>query len=592
MGKNYLARDYQQAAIDGVWQYFLNGNTGNPVVAMPTGTGKSLVIAKLIESMVKQYPSTRILILTHVKELIENNYKTFMDVWPAAPAGIYSAGLKRKDIGAQITFAGIQSIRGRAKAFSNTHLIIIDEAHLVSDSDNTTYRRFIAEVKELQPHLKIIGLTATAFRLGLGMLTDGGLFDDICFDLTSGEAFLWLIDNGYLSPLVTKKPGIEINTSGLHMRGGEFIPSEVDEAIAEQNITDGALAEIVDRGENRNSWLIFASSIAHCDEIEEKLQGLGIPAAAVHSKLTGTERDQRVAAFKEGQLRAVVNKDILTTGFDHPGIDLIAMLRPTQSPGLWVQMLGRGTRPVFAHGFDISTSDGRLAAIATGPKQNCLVLDFAGNTRRLGPINYPTIPKRRGGGGGEPPVRECPKCGTYNHISKPACEECGYVFPREEKTTRFADQTEVVARKAPEPMVAVIYPVHDMMAWRHEKLGRPDSLRVTYRSGNRRFNVFVCPEHPGGARHMAQRWWAGHAPEKGQKMPATVADMLEAWEHIRRPRYIKVTKAGKYPEVREYDFTDAAFPYDTASERVGDADTAADKERAALSVVSDLHEFR
>lgn len=121
----------------------------------------------------------------------------------------------------------------------------------------------------------------------------------------------------------------------------------------------------------------------------------GIPTTCIHSKLTKDERTERLAGLKSGKYRAAVNNNILTTGFDLPSIDLIAVIRPTNSPGLWVQMLGRGTRPVYAPGFDLWSTAGRLAAIEAGSKQDCLVLDFAGNTRRLGPINDPVLPRKR-----------------------------------------------------------------------------------------------------------------------------------------------------------------------------------------------------
>lgn len=553
-------RDYQQAAIDEVWSYFVKGNTGNPIIAMPTGTGKSGVCAWLIESAVKTYPSTRVLVLTHVKELIDNNFNTLLKIWPTAPAGIYSAGLGRKDVGAQITFAGIASIRDRARLFSRTDLVIIDECHLVSDSESAGYRKFLDALLIFNPALKVIGLSATPYRLGLGMLTDGGLFTDVCFDLTSGEAFIWMIQQGYLAPLVPKKPKTEIDLADVHIRAGEYISAEVVEAMRRQAVIDRALAEAIELAADRRCWLVFAQTLAQTEEIAEKLTAAGVPATAVHSKLPSKERDKRIADFKDGRYRAMVNKDILTTGFDHPEIDCILMLRPTQSPGLWVQMLGRGTRPVFAPGFDIGTVEGRLRAQDAGPKQNCLVLDFAGNTSRLGPINYPKLPKKRGSGGGDAPVRVCPECDTYNHISIRCCEVCGFEFPRAEKLADQASASELVSNGPPSPPKPEIgvFAVDRMVLTRHLKPGKPDSARVEYYAGVRRFTTFVGPEHEGFMRRRAVEWWRLHAPIKGATVPKTAAELL-AIEGLRRPSHIKVLLNGKYPEVLDYDFTGTGF---------------------------------
>lgn len=554
-------RDYQEAAVQGVWRYFLEGGSGNPIVAMPTGTGKSGVCAWIIESAIKAYPSTRVLVLTHVKELIANNFDTLLNIWPTAPAGIYSAGLGRKDVGAQITFAGIASIRKRAKLFSRADLVIIDECHLVSDSESAGYRKFLDELLRYNPRLKVIGLSATPYRRGLGMLTDGGLFTDVCFDLTSGEAFYWMVQQGYLAPLVPKKPKTEIDLDGIHIRAGEFISEEVVEAMRQQEVVSRALAEALDLAADRKCWLVFAQSLAQAEEITEKLNEVGVPATCVHSKLPNSERDLRLADFKAGRYRAMVNKDILTTGFDHPAIDCILMLRPTQSPGLWVQMLGRGTRPVFAPGFDLSTAEGRLQAQDTGPKQNCLVLDFAGNTARLGPINYPKLPKKKGPGGGEAPARVCPECQTYNHISLRECSECGYEFPRAEKLSDQASATELITERPPdpEPPQIGVFAVTQMRLTLHNKPGKPPSAKVEYRAGVRRFTAYVGVQHEGFMKRLARQWWLLHSPDKRYSMPDTTEELLAAAEYLRRPSHIKVLLNGRYPEIIDYDFTGSGF---------------------------------
>lgn len=187
-------RDYQEYAINSVFKYFEDGNVGNPVICMPTGTGKSLVSAEFIRRVCTQWPGQRVILLTHVKELIEQNYDKLMQIWSTAPAGIYSAGIGRKETMFNITYAGIQSIHRVAHEFGHVDLIIVDECHLIPTKSNTMYRKFIDLLKRVNPHLKVIGLTATAWRVGTGMITDdNGFFDDICCDMCSFDSFNWFL---------------------------------------------------------------------------------------------------------------------------------------------------------------------------------------------------------------------------------------------------------------------------------------------------------------------------------------------------------------------------------------------------------------
>ncbi len=377
-------RYYQLDAIKAFFKYYEDGNTGNPLIAMPTGTGKSLVIACLICAILNKHPKQRILKLTHVKELIGQNYKALLSVWPTAPAGIYSAGLDRKDAGYPITYAGIGSVHKKAHIFQRTDIIIIDEAHLLGPKEAAMYQRFIAELKRYNPYIIIVGLTATPFRLGQGMLTQGdnALFTHICYDLTGIEAFNRLIREGFLAPLVPLRTKSELDIEGLGIVKGEFKTAEMEDRYKVDKVIIAALEEAIVQGYHRKHWLIFTTGVESCERVTYLLNNkYNIPACAVHTgndlfPMLPKERDENIAAFKRGEFRAAVNNNVLTTGFDYPKIDLIIVLRPTNSPGLWVQMLGRGTRPC----------DG---------KENCLVLDFAANTKRLGPINDPVLSLQR-----------------------------------------------------------------------------------------------------------------------------------------------------------------------------------------------------
>jgi DNA repair protein RadD len=549
-----ILRDYQNDAVKSIYDYYADGNTGNPIVAMPTGTGKSLVIGDFVKGACTAFYDQRIMMLTHVKELIEQNFEKLVTLWPTAPAGIFSAGLKRRETHCRITFGGIGSVSGNAHLFGKVDLILIDECHLVSPKASTMYRKFIKELKEINPNLKVIGFTATPYRLGLGHLTDGDLFDDVCYDITGIDAFNKLVAEAYLAPLTAKRTDMEFDMSDVKIQGGEYVTSQMQAAVDKEQLTYQAVQEIIQYGSKRKHWLIFAAGIDHANNICEMLDTFNISCVSIHSKMSAQERDQALIDYKAGKYQAAVNNNVLTTGFDFPGIDLIAALRPTSSPGLWVQMLGRGTRPVFEDGFDLSTINGRHEAMAASHKQNCLVLDFAGNTRRLGPINDPVLPKRKGAkGGGVAPVRICEACNTYNHASARVCIECGAEFPRELKIHGTAYTDEVMKSSMP---VIETFPVTKVIYTEHRKQNRPPAIQVTYYCGLRIFKEWVCLEHENFAGKKAREWWRERSAEEP---PSTTADALKGMDRVAVPTHIRVWLKKPYPEVKAYDFTGSSF---------------------------------
>ncbi len=218
-------RPYQRAAIEALYDYF-SASSGNPLVVMPTGTGKSLCIAGFTREAIAAYGDTRVLILTHVKELIQQNFMAMLRAWPEAPAGIYSAGLSRRDIHAQILFAGIQSIHHHARQVQRCDLVLIDEAHLLGRGDSGMYRSFLAQLNEINAGLlKVVGFTATPYRLDSGMLHEGKdrLFTDIAFQVPVLE----MIQQGYLCPVVPKQTSTQLDVGGVGTRGGEFIAKDL-----------------------------------------------------------------------------------------------------------------------------------------------------------------------------------------------------------------------------------------------------------------------------------------------------------------------------------------------------------------------------
>lgn len=513
---------------------------------MPTGTGKSVVIAKLVETILGAYPNQRLLSLTHVKELIEQNHRTMRRLMPSASTAVYSAGLGQRDVSA-VTFAGIQSVRKRARLFQHTDLVLIDECHLVSPNANTMYQTFLSELREYNPALKVIGFSATPYRLNTGTILEGGLFTDICVNQTSTSWFRYFVDSGYLAQLVPKRMENTLDTSNIRTRAGEFLAKDVEHEMESQRVTAHALYEAAEYAKDRRKWMVFASSIDHALECEETLKLLGVSSCVVHSKMTAEQRDANIAAFREGKVRAIINRDILTTGFDVADVDCIVMLRPTQSPGLWVQMLGRGTRS------------------APG-KPDCLVLDFAGNTARLGPIDDPVVPRKRGAGGGDAPVRCCPTCATYIHASATLCHVCGHEFPRD-PVPKLSQEASSLALMGGKDMPQVeVFAVHSMIAEKaHSKKNGTPMMRVSYYCGPqgvRRFTTYVCFEHPGVGRRKACEWWRVHSHTDtlmGEDPPENVDQAIAYFNELYKPTHIRVWVNTKYPEILKFDYTGTGF---------------------------------
>lgn len=557
MSQIIIPHYYQEEACDSIFRYYEDGGKGNPVVAMPTGTGKSIVIGMFIQRIFQAYPFQRVMMLTHVKELIQQNCEKLETLWPAAPVGIFSAGLGQKVSGLPITFAGVQSAVKAAIMFGKIDLIIIDECHLVSPEDNSSYQRLIKILREINPKVKVVGFSATPFRLGLGMITDGGIFTDICYNITGVRAFTQLIDDGFLTPLVPRPTTVQLDITGVGKSGGEFIEKQLQFAVDKDEITRAAVLEALEAMQGRNYIMVFASGVKHAENITRVLREFGQSAVCAHSKM-GKQADENKAAFGRKEYRFIVSNNQLTTGVDYPHVDGIIMLRPTASPGLWVQMLGRGTRVVYFKfpGFDITSRDHRLEAIRLGGKHDCLVLDFAGNTLRLGPINDPSVPRKRGEKTGEIPIKICTvenmvnriACGAYNHISARWCCGCKQEFSFKIKISHIASTRDLIIRDEP---IVEIFNVERVTYVVHRKKDAPPCLKVSYYSGINRYTEFIVAWHPSNISARAKGWWNKRTD---LPLPDSAEKANEVVSQLKIPKTIRVWTNKKYPEVLSYEF--------------------------------------
>jgi len=304
-------RPYQRDAVEAVYEH-LRARDDNPCVVIPTGGGKTPVMAQICGDAVNLW-SGRVVILAHVKELLEQAADKLRAIAPDVPVGVYSAGLKRKDLGYAVTIAGVQSIYRRACDLGPVDLVIVDEAHLIPPDGEGMYRQFLADAKVVNPNVRVIGLTATPFRMKTGTIcTPDNILNEVCFEVCVRE----LIAQGYLSPLRSKAGSAKADTSNLHVRGGEYVAGEVEDLMDADALVESACAEIVEQATDRRSVLIFCAGVRHCEHVANVLRTRhGVECGFVEGNTPAVERDRLIERFKRGDLKFLANVNVLTTGF-------------------------------------------------------------------------------------------------------------------------------------------------------------------------------------------------------------------------------------------------------------------------------------
>lgn len=343
-----ILRSYQQDAIKAALEALREGK--NPLLSLPTGSGKSHLISALTS-----HTKGRVLVLSHRQELLLQNRDKIL----SNDVSFYSAGIGEKVPHSRVIIGGIASCyrsMDKLLAYGPFELAIIDEAHLIPESDDSMYRQALSHLNGTP----VIGLTATPYRTKSGSLHEGpqAIFNHLAIHIKPSE----LIPE-YLCSLVGQEGEEVINTIGVHVRAGDFVTSELEQIGCDTNLVESACREIIRRQGERTHVLVFAIGVAHAELIQQYLPGSHV----ILGNTPSDERSQYIEEFKKNG-GWLINCNVLTTGFDAPEIDLIALLRPTQSKVLHVQMMGRGMRK------------------APG-KENCLVLDFSGNCQRHGNID-------------------------------------------------------------------------------------------------------------------------------------------------------------------------------------------------------------
>jgi len=391
--KRVVLRDYQEkAAQEAV------AASDNFLINAPTGSGKSFIIGRICE-----LSPNKVLVLSHTRELVRQDADSIERLIGEKPS-IYCAGLGAWDMSGRIVVGTIQSMN-RCDSIMDFSNVIVDECHRIADWAESSYRTLLKKI----PKAKLIGLSATPYRMSnyLHGETSEYLFKDIHFNISVEE----LVDRGFLI-MPDFKRGItktDISQVGIN---GDFIVDQVQSVYLERiNEIVDECAQIIPK---RNRALIFCVAIEQSEEVARMLRERGIKAECVSSNTSVSDREKISNDFKVGRLQALTSVNIFLEGWDVPEADTAVLIRPTRSPGLYAQSVGRIMRP------------------ASG-KKNALVIDFGQNYSRFGAINKMGIPriletkeereieKNRY-------RKPCAKCGFLNLKIDIECIECGHVF--------------------------------------------------------------------------------------------------------------------------------------------------------------------
>ena len=522
-------RDYQQDAVDAIYSA-INSGIMNPLVVMPTGSGKSITLSEFIRSAYCDKGAHKIVVLVDSKELVNQNEATFNKLCPGVKTGVYSAGLNRKEMNAPILFCGIQSIYNKAYDMGRIDIIVVDECHMIPRDDNTRYGTFLKAARIANPYLCVVGFTATPFRLDSGDLTSGSdaLFDSVVYNTD----ILKLIEEGYLSPIISKGGTDKINLENVHTRMGDYAPGELALAADDTKLIKSAVGEVIAYGKNRQSWLVFCAGIVHARHVTDEFKQRGVNVEMVTGETPRAERDQIVIDFKSRKLKCLVNVNVFSKGFDAPCVDLLILLTSTKSCGRYIQMVGRAMR----------TCPG---------KENALILDYGGSIMLHGPIDavIPPKGKNKTDGTGAPVVKECPQCFEIVPASARFCPACYHEFEQKPAHESTAYDGAVLSKQE-EP---VWWIVEEVGAFRHKKAGKPDSIKMEFHCIGREFPFcqWLALDHGGYATNKAKEYI-----NAAGGVAACVDDAMREYFVWKDPTRIQVKRDGKYWRIVSFDFPD------------------------------------
>ena len=514
------------------------------MISVPTGGGKTIIAGYLAKAWLIKNPDARVIILAHIGELVRQNHETLSEIIDNE-VGIYSASLRKKQGDAQVVCANIQSVYKKTNSGNKAggkvgkfDLIIVDEAHRIPTDSETMYKSFLFDqgwregVFKDAP--KIVGLSATPYRMGTGKVYGlGKMFSELAHNVP----ILDLINGGFLCAPTSVKASTKTNFGKTKIQGGEYVPADIERTMHPQ--LGKIVNELAQYKTTREKWIVFTASIKQAEDTAQLLREVhAISAETIHSKMKPTDREQVVSDFRSGKFKVLTNVNCLTEGFDVKDIDLVALLRPTKSTGLYVQMVGRGLR--------------------THPqKQDVVILDFGQNISRHGPIDLPLV-RAEGQDGESPkkmPTKDCPNCGFPNMIQARICIECGQPFPvPQSKLKSKASALSILSVPAWFEVIRVVY-----SEYRNIASGKR-SLKAVYTiqdddDNKQEVSNWMPFNHPSTwARNKCKKWWTKHYGVLPS--PKSSKDAIKRIGELRKPLMVQVgtSKDQRFLEIKSLKF--------------------------------------
>lgn len=412
-------RPYQTAAISAITRACVDDRY--LLLQAGTGAGKTILFSSLIKQFMTNY-QMRIAVVAHREILVRQAYEKLCKVWPEAAleVGLACASVTN-DINTSkpVIIGSPQTLANRLNTMPPVHLLIIDECHRVPPrNDKSQYRTLIERMESYYPELRVLGVTATPFRMGHGYI-----YGDRC---KPGKKNWWntlhyqisistLQNQGFLVPYRAKEAeDISSELTGISTSNGEYNTRQLSDVMSREVHVGSAVRAYEEYARDRRHVAIFCVTIDHAEKVKIAFENAGYATGIVHSQMPKRDRNATLNDFDAGRLRVICNVGVLTEGWDATAVDCILLCRPTMSPALYVQIIGRGLR------------------INPG-KTDCLILDFSGNCRRHGDPDDPQVKYSKAKKDDDIDVermKTCPECKNLVPRSIYECSECGYLFDR------------------------------------------------------------------------------------------------------------------------------------------------------------------
>lgn len=568
-GEAFVPRPYQAECVNAVVRWWAERPSEHPVVVLPTASGKTIIFSLLIKWVLDNWTDVRVLILAHTQELIEQSEQKLLTVWPEAPVGIYCAGLGRREL-KQVTVASRDSIVGILDSLlpdGGFDLVIVDEVHRVGRSESSRYRTILTSLSGVGRQMAVVGFSATPYRTDSGFVYgEDQFFSGVAYERSVRE----MIRDGYLcEPRAVAVEG-QISAAGIKTRMGDFNQRQLGERAAQQDLVDRQLDEWETHARGRQSTVFFCVNVAHAEMISERLLHRDYCVPTVTAMTPKDERAAVLQQFLSGEIPGIANVGVLTEGWDCPRLDCVAVMRPTKSLGLFIQMVGRGLRP----------------SPDTG-KNDCLLLDFGGNLARFGPIDRarPARGRREDAPSrvktcpccellcplaakecphcGEPfgvASVECERCGAENRPGAAQCEACGHLLmPKDMQAT--ASSRSVLSDQRTRERDVQCFEVDDVTVSAHtsnKSGGR--YLRIYYRCGLEQYDEILCLGYDGWPGKKAERRLRQLLREDCADMPECDPDTFIEWHGqvagglLKPVRAIYVDLASEWRDVTYTEF--------------------------------------